>query len=508
MIQNKKINLISLILFIFSFAFAQQMPLDARLRGGRIHYQGGRYERALEQFELAIKDYPNSGEARFWKGLVLEKLGRYEEASIQFDTAFILDNKWLTEAQKNEDFQFSVFNAFIKAGQYSEQNKNYAQAEKFYMRATDVAPKHLQPYLLLAQMYSTIDSVEKIKSIALKLKEVFPENQQSNVLIALYYFKKASWDSCLKYYDYALQSFKNSYDSIVKLIASELKLTDDKISEEIKKLLKKRNERTLESYLGDSLKAKNKLRLLSRFVEELYTDNMELNAINFRAGIASLQMANSEKNEPKRKENFKRAIGYFKEALKYNPDDYDAQYNLGLTYYQTGEDILAESTFNRLLVITLRSLDKLSDELVSALLKEITPENLSLGYLELSSSELIKNLESEFKNKDKDFYLTGYWLLYYHHFKKSKTLPTVNDRNKIYVSGFGPETVENLLLLLGAAKTNLKKYDEAIDAFNQVLLLNPKNQDAYRNLAVCYREKGDTKKAYEILQEGEKAKKQ
>ncbi|MEO0072962.1 MAG: tetratricopeptide repeat protein [candidate division WOR-3 bacterium] len=504
MIKNKKTIIVCLSLFIFAISLAQQMPLDARLRGGRIHYQGGRYERALEQFELAIKEYPSSAEARFWKGLVLEKLGRYEEASVQFDSAFVLDNKWLTEAQKNDDYRFSVFNAFIKAGQGAETTKDYEKAEKFYLRASEIIPGHLQPYLLMAQMFSGIDSLEKIKSIALRLREVAPENQQSNVLIALYHFKKANWDSSLKYYDQALASFKRSFDSIASLIARELKLNED--PKLINKLLKKRAERTLENYLIDSLKAKPKARLIMQLTEELYTDNMELNAINFRAGIASLQMAHNEKNEAKRQENFQRAIGYFIEALKYNPDDYDAQYNLGLTYYQTGEDFLAESTFNRLLTITLMSLDKLSDTLASALLKEITTENLSLGYIELTNSELIHNLNNELRSKD--FYLTGYWFLYYYQFRKSKTLPSSSDRAKIYVSGFASETVENLLLLLGAAKTNLKKYDEAIEDFNQVLLINPKNQDAYRNLAVCYREKGDTKKAYEILQEGEKIKKQ
>ena len=34
-------------------AAAQQIPLDALMRGGRIHYEGQRYDRAKEQFNKA-----------------------------------------------------------------------------------------------------------------------------------------------------------------------------------------------------------------------------------------------------------------------------------------------------------------------------------------------------------------------------------------------------------------------------------------------------------------------
>ncbi|MCX8014454.1 MAG: tetratricopeptide repeat protein, partial [candidate division WOR-3 bacterium] len=102
-------------------------------------------------------------------------------------------------------------------------------------------------------------------------------------------------------------------------------------------------------------------------------------------------------------------------------------------------------------------------------------------------------------------YRTGYWYLYFNTYKNAKEPPT-EIKDDIYLSAFDAGTIENLWLLLGAAQTNLKKYDDAIKAFNTVLEFNPYNQDAYRNLAVCYREKGDQKKAYEILQQGEKMK--
>jgi tetratricopeptide (TPR) repeat protein len=506
--KNYKKNLLvaGIIIVLSRPLIAVEMPLDARLRGGRIHYQGGRYERALEQFELALKDYPQSAEARFWKGLALEKLGRYTDAGIQFDSAFILDNSWLLQTQKNEDHKFSVFNAFIRAAQNKEAEGNFNEAEKFYYRATEVNPQHLQPYLLLAQMYSNINELEKIKKVAENLKEILPENQQSNVLMALYHFKKENWDSCLKYYDEALNAFQKSFSNTQETLAQALKLSTVGIEERIRELFKKRAERNLETYLKDSLKVKTQLHAVIRKIEELYTDNMELNAINFRAGIASLQRANREKNEQLRKEYFQRALRYFNDALRYNPQDYDAQYNLGLTYYQMGQDSLAERIFSKLIKISYWPLDSLSLELRIQLISEINAENLNQGFIELTSPKITKQLETELRNKD--FYISGYWILYFYHFKKSKTLPQNSDADKIFISGFGPETIENLMLLYGASLTNLKRYDAAIAAFNQVLLINPQNQDAYRNLAVCYREKGDVKKAYEILQEGEKIKKQ
>lgn len=57
---------------------------------------------------------------------------------------------------------------------------------------------------------------------------------------------------------------------------------------------------------------------------------------------------------------------------------------------------------------------------------------------------------------------------------------------------------------VGVCLMQLKEYKKAISVYeDKVLKYDPKNLDAYTNLAICYRELGDTKKAMEYLQKKE-----
>lgn len=58
---------------------------------------------------------------------------------------------------------------------------------------------------------------------------------------------------------------------------------------------------------------------------------------------------------------------------------------------------------------------------------------------------------------------------------------------------------------VGVCYMQLKDYRKAASVYeDEVLKLDPKNLDAYTNLAICYRELGDIKKAMEYLQKKEK----
>ncbi|MEO0101345.1 MAG: tetratricopeptide repeat protein, partial [candidate division WOR-3 bacterium] len=52
-----------------------------------------------------------------------------------------------------------------------------------------------------------------------------------------------------------------------------------------------------------------------------------------------------------------------------------------------------------------------------------------------------------------------------------------------------------------------ENYDKAISAFQKVITINPENVDAYQNLVVAYREKGDKKMAEKMYLKMEEIKK-
>ncbi|MEO0084074.1 MAG: tetratricopeptide repeat protein [candidate division WOR-3 bacterium] len=501
--MKKNAYLLIFILILVASVLAQQIvPADARLRGGKIHFQSGRYQKALEQFELALKDFPDNAEVRFWKALTLEKMGRFIEAAENFDTTFTYAPEWLEKTKQDETFQYSVWNSFIKAGQKMEESQDYGLAIKFYRRATAIEPKNPQAFLQLSQVYTILDSLEEIRKIANSLYEIDPQNQQSNILLGLYFFRKEDWDSSLIFYQKAIDAFQADRQIILNNLKKELKVDSAQINMIAEKLIEKRNTRTLEPYINDSLKAKSKIVLIARLTDQLYFNHAELNICNFRAGVSALQKANAVKTESLKQQYYLSSINYFQEAIKYNKFDYDARFNIGMTYYRSGNDQQAELVFQELLQTVMIPLVRLSSALAQNLISLINSENLKVGVIEIAPP-LLNEVDKEMNSVDT--YKTGYWYLYYNNYKNAKEPPN-EIKDDIYLSAFGAETIENLWLLLGAAQTNLKKYEDAIKAFNIVLDFNPYNQDAYRNLAVCYREKGDQKKAYEILQQGEKMK--
>jgi len=74
-------------------------------------------------------------------------------------------------------------------------------------------------------------------------------------------------------------------------------------------------------------------------------------------------------------------------------------------------------------------------------------------------------------------------------------------------------TYKNAYLLLGNAHNYLKEYDQAIQAYDQALRLDPNYTDAFNNRAITYRDgglffgqqQGDLKKAIQYLTEAQKA---
>ncbi|MEO0091131.1 MAG: tetratricopeptide repeat protein [candidate division WOR-3 bacterium] len=492
------------LLFIAFFSWAYcATPLDALLRGGRIHFQSGRYERALQQFQEALKNYPNNPEARFWLALSLEKMAKPIDAAENFDTCFTDAPEYVEKMLKDDNIQYSVFNAFTRAGNIMNQNGDYNRAIKYFTRATESDPKNIQGYLQLAQVYGTVDSITKIKEIADKLFSLDSLNPQINVILGKYFFKKQNWDSSLFYYEKSVDQFTNSLQKAKDLLGMELKIDTPKAESVLFRLSELRGTKQLETYIADTLKAKSKMTKLAGMSNEVYLIMNLLSNSYFYAGSSALQKANTFTSEALQKPYLTRAQNYFNEVLRYNPLDYDALFNLGFTQYRSGADAEAEKTFGTISQLALLPLAQLKENLAKDLIAKV--DDMKKGYWELSA-EMIKDVEQEFV--DKKTFKTGYWYLYFPTLKNQTPTELASNLNKIFISALDPVAVEELMLFYGAVQTNLKKYDDAIVSFNTVLALNPKNQSAYRNLAVCYREKGDQKKAYEILQEAERIKKQ
>jgi tetratricopeptide (TPR) repeat protein len=476
------------------------VPLDARLRGGKIHFQSARYVKALEQFEAALVDFPGNPEARFWKALVLEKTGKFIESAINFDSTFISEPKWLENTQKDEMYQYSAWNAFSKAGLTLEKEANTRNAITFYNRAIQIDPTNPQGFVQLTLAYSEIDSVDGIRN----MYKYDSLNPHVNEAMGRYFFKKQILDSAMFYYDKTIKIFEQEILAVQNKLSAELNLDQLKTEIITTALIKRYNTKLLEPYITDTLKIKSKFQQILKISNELYLTSLLLNNSNFFYGLSAFQTANSVSVESTQFKYLNIANLYFDRILKFDHLNYDANFNIGIIAYRLDKYIEAESVFQILANTGLVPLSSISESLSKELVGMFTTENISDGYFKITTP--ITNIID--KELEKRTFFSGYWYLFFTKFKDSKTLPTDAQKDSIFLSGLDLPVFEELWSYIGVVKTNLKKYDEAIKIFNNIIDLNPKNLDAYRNLAVCYREKGDSQKAYEILQQGEKMKKQ
>jgi tetratricopeptide (TPR) repeat protein len=83
-------------------------------------------------------------------------------------------------------------------------------------------------------------------------------------------------------------------------------------------------------------------------------------------------------------------------------------------------------------------------------------------------------------------------------------LATINSSNKINASTFGQSKTENPVELARQANEffSQKQYENAVDAYEQLLALDPRNVETYNNLGITLHYLGKSTEALEKLNEG------
>jgi serine/threonine protein kinase/tetratricopeptide (TPR) repeat protein len=122
-----------------AFQLNPHLP-EAHIALGHYYYHGFLdYGRALEQFDIAQKSRPNSGEVLSWLAYVQRRQGKFEQALANFKRAFELD-------------PLCDYLAFDIA-QVSMMLRKYPEAENYYDRAISLAPDSPDPYSWKARLY-------------------------------------------------------------------------------------------------------------------------------------------------------------------------------------------------------------------------------------------------------------------------------------------------------------------------------------------------------------------
>ncbi len=535
------IILLTAALFV-PLAAQPQIPLDALMRGGRIHYDGQRYERAKEQFTKALDQYGASadnatlGQIELWLGLSEEQLHNHAAAADHFVAAMEKDTTLGTKISANEQWQYLAWTALISATRDSYNAGANDAALRYALATLKVDPSKSQTYALVANIYSALERYEDMRATAGDLLKLDAGAPEALSLLGLYFLQKpdslwptkearaARWDSAGYYYDEAIAAYEKRYASAKADLAKQLKLIDSvQVNQVVGQLVEKsrlQDQSELKRYIEIDLKASKQLVEIAQTAGRLFYAANNLNVASSRAGTAMLSAAAETKGDASGRFTA-RAEALFVRAVEYDSSDFASLFNLGITQYQGKKDSLAEKSLQAVIDGTVVPVGMLPQPWFDSVLVLVTPAAAESGYTQLTDKVTAK-VDSLLAARGRKY--AGLGWLYFPDLKTRKlTGPaTVADTAGMFLSSEAPRLMEQAFLWLGSSQTGLatalsdagKKdaakagYGRAIVNLSIATKLDPNNSDAFQNLGICYRETNQKDKALKAFQTADRLRKQ
>jgi tetratricopeptide (TPR) repeat protein len=518
--------------------FAQTVPLDALLRGGRIHYEGQRFERAREQFQKALDQYGATADnvafaqIQTWLGLCEAQLRNYAPAAEHFVLAQDRDTATAGRIRANEQWQYHAGVALLNTTRDNYFAQSYEPALRFARVALRVDPTKSAIYSLIANIYSQLGRYEEMRATALDLLKLDARSAEAFGLLGLYFLQKpdslwpdktlrqARWDSAAANYDQAIAMYVERYDRARSDYGQMMKLTDSvRLDAQVGQLISRSRagQEVLRSYIEQDLKAGRQLGDIAGIASRLHVSANNLNVTNSRAGSAMLTAA-AQAAESTAERFRTKAETYFSRAVQYDSTDLTALFDLGIAYYQGRNDSAAEQALRLVAEGSRVGLGLFPAAVQDSLVGRIADTLRPAGSLQLDGplAAAVDSIAPGLGGRG-----TGFTWFYFPALR-DRTGPVLpDDRAAMFVSSQQPQLLEQALLWLGSSQTGLgtalttdpqndgarARYRQAIENLLLAAQLNPKSADAYQNLGICYRELGDKQKALAAFEKADKIRK-
>lgn len=539
--RPSRLMLFGLVAALVAPAAAQPIPLDALMRGGRIHYEGQRYERAREQFTKALDQYgaqaDNSTLAQIhtWVGLCDAQLRDFAAAAEHFSTALEKDTSYAAKIRRDEQWQYLVWTALINATREDYNRGQYEPALRYALDALKIDPEKPQTYALVANIYSALGNYEEMRRVADELLKLNPGSPEAFSLLGLYFLEKpdslwlgreaklARWDSSVYYYNQAIAQYEDRFNKTKAALRDSLRISDparlDQISWSLIEKSRVADQSELKRYIEKDLNAANRLPAVAQAASQLFFAANNVNAASSRAGTAALRAAAETRGDTSEKFRGEAEV-LFGKAVEYDSSDFTALFDLGIAQYQGRKDSLAEMTLQRVVNGATVPIAGLPAGVLNELLSLVTPDAAKTGYLEISGP-LTGKIDSALLAQG--HVAGGYNWFYFPDLKGRKdfTAAIPADAPGMFLSLEQPQLLEQAYLWLGSSQTGLGTvmdtlnhkdarvalFNRAIGNLQMAVKLSPQTPDAYQNLGICYRELGQKEKALNAFETAEKIKK-
>ncbi len=294
------------------------------MSSGIIYMQQNNMEKAIEQFTLEIKSNPNNAEAYIWLGRAYVEINEYDKAAdymckaIEVDTTDATLNKmrsepglyWATFYRAGNEFlselnwaiYWESFNGEYDRFLLDKKAKEiYGDYEK-WLKHTILIKDTVINYKSLILFYASTKNEKALLEIYETSKTKFPDDISIIFNVAKYYIDEKDYDKAYKHLEDA-----------------------DKINP---------NNPQVKFYLGDInyskgnyKKALEDFKAFEKHYEKLNDEQKEKEKDIFQNIVYSMGDCYTNNKD------YKNAIIYFDKAFSMNNDDYQALYQLALSYY-------------------------------------------------------------------------------------------------------------------------------------------------------------------------------
>lgn len=213
---------------------------SAHLAGGKLHFDQGRYERALEQFQAAAEEQPDNAEVRLWLAQTYAELDEAEKADGEFTRAAELDPELAQNVSNARGHYWSDHHnqalSFASQGYDAEAQGDTAQAQESFAQALDefetaivYDPTRLRTQLQKGKLYYHMgrrdEAIAIIEDVHTQTEggmeddgEGSPQEDVNKLLLTLYWemgdeaWRSEDWDSALSFYKQALSLAETDKD--------------------------------------------------------------------------------------------------------------------------------------------------------------------------------------------------------------------------------------------------------------------------------------------------------
>lgn len=328
----------------------------------KVYIQQDDWDKAIEQLEIAVENFPNDAEARMLLGRGYGKKGKFEEMVEQFNASLAIGPKF--EKDINHEISYywtNNFNAGVKAFNAgtlekaiekfntcimidSTRKDAYKNLSSCYQRTDDVEsaislletflarnPDDVESMIRLHDMYVAKKEFDKSVEMLTRAKEIDPENVDILSSLAITYDMKGEQDKAFEVYQTALEKNPESPDLLFNL--ARLYFMRDDFENAIKYF--------------DKVIAINP----DDFESNLNVGNAYLSKAEKTDSVMRAEEDKLEKELPEKRAEVKalylKSVPYLEKALELKPDQAGVWNNLGVAYIRSDQVEKGKAAFDK-----------------------------------------------------------------------------------------------------------------------------------------------------------------